>query len=156
MSKIQKANSYIKRVLTKEGIPFEEQISPQNPRIVAYMFSLGKNIEEFWNFVVSYDDKSDALILMTKSISDIKGIPEYDILQWINESNTAIPNGCFVYEKEEQMLYLHQKLDAFVLENTAEWNASENELYAGESILIKSILSMFHTIQREEESIAVI
>lgn len=152
MSKIKRVNEYIKQTLTNQGIIFEEQVDLQNPRIIDFVFSLGQDSDSVWTFVISYDDKSDTIILMTKSNVDLAGIPEYDVLQWLNEKNTAIPRGCFSYDKTEQTLYLHYRIDWFAIENTNKWSESIDE----NGLLITTAFAMFDVIQREESSIAAI
>lgn len=155
MSRVQQANGYIKKILTKQDIHFQEQADLNNPNLVNYIFTMQSSMDDYWTFIIAYDEKSDTIIIMTKSNVDLKDIPEYDVLQWLNEKNAAIPRGCFVYDTNEHFLYLHYRIDLFILENTFEWNAPIEQINEN-SVLITTAFAMFDVMQREEDFIAAI
>lgn len=152
--KIQRINNLIKQTLQDNNVLFEVDTDSQNHQILIYSFSMGT--KNFFPMKMMYDDASDSILIAVRSNTELKNIPEYDILQWINEKNSSLPLGCFTHYLENGYVYLHHRIGMNILDMLLSQNKSDRQTLSDENLLIVTAFNLVVIMEEEEENLKLI
>lgn len=150
MDKITFINRVIRNTLLHHDIAFKEDPESQNDQVIVFSFALGT--DSFFPIKLLYDDSTDSILYLIRSNVNLKDVPEYDVLQWINEKNGSLAMGCFTHYLESHYIFLHYRINGNIFDRISGKTTEEGENEIEELIAITAF-NLAVIMEQEENSI---